>query len=82
MCTCWASVGQACCDCRKLPGNIQNMIDSISLESQLHCSLIAMNLESNDHEGKGNNHDDGVGDLQLQFVPLALWGDDPVDEGS
>ena len=41
-----------------------------------------MNLESNDHEGEGNNHDAGVGDLQLQFVPLALWGDDPVDESS
>ena len=39
-------------------------------------------LEPNDHEGKGNNHDASVSNLQLQLLPFVLWRDDSVDESS
>ena len=44
--------------------------------------ILIYHLKPNDHEGKGDDHDACVGDLQLQLVGVVPWRDDPVDQGT
>ena len=44
--------------------------------------ILLYHLKPNDHEGKGDDHDASVGDLQLQLVGVVPWRDDPVDQGT
>ena len=44
--------------------------------------ILLYHLKPNDHEGKGDDHDASVGELQLQLVGVVPGRDDPVDQGT
>ena len=44
--------------------------------------ILIYHLKPNDHEGKGDDHDASVGELQLQLVGVVPGRDDPVDQGT